>query len=87
MGGGALADKRRVLVIGGGFSGILAARDLSHKFHVTVVDCKEFFEYTPGILRAFVKPAHFDNLSFSELFFLIIISSCSSSNDYMYMSP
>jgi NADH dehydrogenase FAD-containing subunit len=63
MGGG--GEKRRVLIIGGGFSGIMAARDLAHKFHVTVVDCKEFFEYTPGILRAFVKPAHFDNLTFT----------------------
>jgi len=32
---------------------------------VTVVDAKEFFEYTPGVLRCFVKPAHFDSLSFT----------------------
>jgi hypothetical protein len=29
------------------------------------VDAKEFFEYTPGILRAYVKPKHFDALSFT----------------------
>lgn len=57
--------KRRVLIIGGGFSGLLAARDLSSKYDVTVVDAKEFFEYTPGILRAYVKPCHFDALSFT----------------------
>jgi hypothetical protein len=34
-------------------------------FLVTIVDCKEFFEYTPGILRCFVKPKHFDSLSFN----------------------
>lgn len=59
------AEKRRVLIIGGGFSGLLAARDLRNHYHVTVVDAKEFFEYTPGILRAYVKPCHFDALSFT----------------------
>jgi len=59
------SDKRRVLIIGGGFSGLLAARDLAWGFDVTVVDAKEFFEYTPGILRAYVKPAHFEALSFN----------------------
>jgi len=56
--------KRRVLIIGGGFSGLLAARDLVKKFDVTVVDAKEYFEYTPGILRAYVKPCHLDALTF-----------------------
>jgi len=58
-------SKRRVLIIGGAFSGSFAARDLKKHFHVTVVDAKEFFEYTPGILRCFVKPEHFDSLSFT----------------------
>eukprot|EP00392_Amoebophrya_sp_AT5.2_P019245 g20007.t1 len=57
--------KRRVLVIGGGFSGLLVARDMGKKYDVTVVDAKEFFEYTPGILRAYVKPCHFDALTFT----------------------
>merc|ERR1711953_87714 len=48
-----------------GFTGTFAARDLKKHFHVTVVDAKEFMEYTPGVLRAFVKPAHFDALSFT----------------------
>jgi len=59
------SEKRRVLIIGGGFSGLVCARDLSWGFDVTVIDAKEFFEYTPGILRAYVKPAHFDALSFT----------------------
>jgi len=32
---------------------------------VTIVDAKEFFEYTPGVLRAYVKPKHYDALSFN----------------------
>ena len=30
-----------------------------------MVDAKEVFEYTPGILRAYVKPAHFGALAFT----------------------
>jgi len=56
---------RKVLVVGGSFSGLCVARDLRADFLVTIVDAKEFFEYTPGILRAYVKPAHFDALSFT----------------------
>merc|ERR1719482_2120965 len=55
---------RRVLVIGGGFAGLCVARDLADHFHVTLIDAKEFFEYTPGILRAYVKPKHLDALTF-----------------------
>jgi hypothetical protein len=32
---------------------------------VTIVDAKEYFEYTPGVLRAYVKPKHLDALTFS----------------------
>jgi len=60
-----MAERKKVLVIGGGFSGLLCARDLHKHFNVTVVDAKEFFEYTPGILRAYVKPGHFDALTFT----------------------
>lgn len=54
-----------MLIIGAGFTGIFCAKDLKKHFHVTIVDAKEFFEYTPGVLRCFVKPAHFDSLSFT----------------------
>jgi hypothetical protein len=57
--------KERVLIVGGQFTGNFVSRDLKKHFNVTVVDAKEFFEYTPGILRAYVKPAHFDSLSFT----------------------
>ena len=35
-------EKKKVLVIGGGFSGLLVARDLHKQFQVTVVDAKEY---------------------------------------------
>jgi len=60
-----MGGNKKVLVIGGSFAGLCVARDLKSEFMVTIVDAKEFFEYTPGILRAYVKPAHFDALSFT----------------------
>lgn len=54
-----------VLVVGGQFAGTFCARELKSEFDVTLVDAKEFFEFTPGILRAYVQPNHFDSLSFS----------------------
>jgi len=32
---------------------------------MTVVDAKEFFGYTPGVLRAYVKPHHLEYLTFT----------------------
>mmetsp|Transcript_79042 Transcript_79042/g.211220 ORF Transcript_79042/g.211220 Transcript_79042/m.211220 type:complete len:469 (-) Transcript_79042:157-1563(-) len=58
-------SRPRVLVIGAGFSGFVCARDLRRSFRVTCVDAKEFFEYTPGILRAYVHPEHFNHLTFT----------------------
>lgn len=50
--------KKRVVVVGGGFAGAYAARNLEKKFSVTLVDTKDYFEFTPGILRTLVDPRH-----------------------------
>jgi len=50
--------RKRVVIVGASFSGLQACRKLSKDFDVTVIDAKEYFEYTPGILRLFVDPAH-----------------------------
>eukprot|EP00928_Gymnodinium_smaydae_P065927 TRINITY_DN48_c0_g1_i10.p1 TRINITY_DN48_c0_g1~~TRINITY_DN48_c0_g1_i10.p1 ORF type:complete len:463 (+),score=126.50 TRINITY_DN48_c0_g1_i10:70-1458(+) len=57
--------QRRVLIIGGSFAGLCCARDLKDHYLVTIVDAKEYFEYTPGVLRAYVKPKHLDALTFT----------------------
>ncbi|EER13502.1 hypothetical protein Pmar_PMAR000089 [Perkinsus marinus ATCC 50983] len=59
-----MLEKRRVLIVGGGFSGLFAASELASRFEVTLVDAKEYFEYTPGVLRAFVHPGHHYSLTF-----------------------
>jgi NADH dehydrogenase FAD-containing subunit len=53
-----------LLVIGAQFTGTFVARELRKSLSVTVVDAKEYLEYTPGILRAYVKPDHWDSLAF-----------------------
>jgi len=58
-------QQRRVLVVGGSFAGLCCARDLKDHYLVTIVDAKEYFEYTPGVLRAYVKPKHLDALTFT----------------------
>ena len=48
----------RVAVLGGGFAGLTAARTLAkdRRVEVLLVDQRSYFEYTPGILRAWVNP-------------------------------
>merc|ERR1719356_1397517 len=59
------ADERpHVVIIGAGFGGMKVARELKDEFRVTIVDCKNYFQYGPGVLRSFVQPDHFDNICF-----------------------
>ncbi|KAI7856029.1 hypothetical protein BDC45DRAFT_549318 [Circinella umbellata] len=48
----------RVVIVGGGFAGFTVASILDPMplFHVTVIDTKDSFEYTPGIVRRIVNP-------------------------------
>ncbi|KAI9322529.1 hypothetical protein BX666DRAFT_2109025 [Dichotomocladium elegans] len=48
----------RVVIIGGGFTGftVAAILDPMPLFHVTVIDTKDSFEYTPGIIKTIVNP-------------------------------
>lgn len=48
----------KVVIVGASFAGLWAQRELSGRFDVTLIDMKEYFEYTPGVLRAFVEPSH-----------------------------
>eukprot|EP00927_Polykrikos_kofoidii_P025071 TRINITY_DN22614_c0_g1_i1.p1 TRINITY_DN22614_c0_g1~~TRINITY_DN22614_c0_g1_i1.p1 ORF type:complete len:478 (+),score=79.73 TRINITY_DN22614_c0_g1_i1:74-1507(+) len=57
-------QKRRALIVGGGLAGLAAAWELRKQFRVTLVDAKEYFEFTSGILRAYADPAHWDSLVF-----------------------
>ena len=47
-----------VVIVGASFAGLWAQRALSEEFDVTLIDLKNYFEYTPGVLRLFVEPEH-----------------------------
>src|SRR3989344_843508 len=53
---------KRVLIIGGGFAGSTAARMLEKDFDVTLIDSKDYFEFTPGILRTLLEPKHVEKI-------------------------
>lgn len=52
------ASKKRIVIIGGGFAGSNAAIKLEKDFDVTLIDTKDYFEFTPGVLRTIVEPEH-----------------------------
>ncbi|MSR86097.1 hypothetical protein EXS74_01735 [Candidatus Woesearchaeota archaeon] len=49
---------KKIVIIGGGFAGAHIARRLQNIYHVTLIDTKDYFEFTPGILRTIVSPKH-----------------------------
>ncbi len=49
---------KKVVIIGGGFAGAYCTRQLQHDFEVTLIDTKDYFEFTPSVLRTLVEPEH-----------------------------
>lgn len=47
---------KRVVIIGGGFAGATVARELEDDFETVLVDNKNYFEFTPSVLRVLVEP-------------------------------
>ncbi len=47
---------KKLVIIGGGFAGSKIAKTLENEFDVTLIDNKDYFEYTPSILEAIVDP-------------------------------
>jgi apoptosis-inducing factor 2 len=49
---------KRVVVIGGGFAGAFVAKNLQNKFEVTLIDSKDYFEFTPSVIKVLVDPSY-----------------------------
>src|SRR3989344_7070437 len=49
---------KKIAIIGGGFAGAYAAKHLEKYFEVTLIDTKDYFEFTPSVLRTLVEPKH-----------------------------
>ncbi|MBS3074622.1 FAD-dependent oxidoreductase [Candidatus Pacearchaeota archaeon] len=47
---------KKVVVVGGGFAGAKIAMKLEKYFEVTLIDTKNYFEFTPGVPRTLLKP-------------------------------
>lgn len=52
------SPKKQVVVIGGGYAGTFAAAGMEHDYKVTLIEPKDFFEFTPSRLRSIVEPQH-----------------------------
>ncbi len=49
---------KKIVIVGGGFAGAYCAKKLEKDFDVILIDTKDYFEFTPSVLRTIVKPAH-----------------------------
>ena len=49
---------KKVVIIGGGFAGATSAKILEKEFDVTLIDSKNYFEFTPSVLQAIVDTKH-----------------------------
>lgn len=63
-------DMKKVIIIGGGFSGAHIARELEKDFDVILIDSKDYFEFTPGILRTIVEPEHIKKIQILHTHYL-----------------
>jgi len=61
---------KKVVIIGGGFAGSYAAKKLEKEFDVVLIDTKNYFEFTPGILRTIVEPEHIRKIQVSHMHYL-----------------
>ncbi len=53
---------KKIVIIGGGFVGSYCARKLEKDFEVTLIDTRDYFEFTPSVLRILVEPDHLDKI-------------------------
>jgi len=49
---------KKIVIVGGGFAGSNAAKFLENDFDVSFIDSKDYFEFTPSVLRTIVEPQH-----------------------------
>jgi len=62
--------QKRVVIIGGGFAGTCVARKLQNHYSVTLIDSKDYFEFTPSVLRTIVEPQHAEKIQAQHLAYL-----------------
>lgn len=61
---------KKVVIIGGGFAGSSLAKKLESKFEVVLIDMKNYFEFTPSVLRTLVQPEHIKKIQVMHAHYL-----------------
>ncbi|MDP3966097.1 MAG: FAD-dependent oxidoreductase [archaeon] len=57
---------KRVVIIGGGFTGANTAKILEKNFEVMLIDTKDYFEFTPSILKTLTNPELFNKIKLNH---------------------
>jgi len=69
---------KTLIIIGGGFAGSLIAKKLENKFKTILIDTKDYFEFTPSIVKALINPNYTKKIQRKHSYYLknteIIIS-------------
>ena len=58
------SSRARVCVLGAGPTGLYSAQKLIPHCDVTVIDSKDYFEFTPSVLRVLTDPLHIKRVTF-----------------------
>jgi len=60
-----LVNRKTVVIVGGNFGGLAALHQFAYNpsFRVILIDQREYFEYTPGVLRLFCDPSLLDTMA------------------------
>ena len=53
---------KKVVIIGGGFAGAMIAKKMQENFDVTLIDNKDYFEFTPSVPRTLLVPSKRENI-------------------------
>jgi apoptosis-inducing factor 2 len=85
-----IKEKKRIVIVGGGFAGSYCAKNLEDDFDVTLVDTKNYFEFTPSVLRSLVNPKRLDKIEIRHFDYLkdskIVIGRAKKIDDkYVYV--
>lgn len=65
-------NKMNIIIAGGGFCGCLVAKYFQNdkRFNVTLIDEKNYFEYSPGIIKLITNPNYHDKIKKNYNLFL-----------------
>jgi len=61
---------KKLVIIGGGFAGAYCAQQLESHFNLTLIDTKDYYEFTPSVLRTLVEPNHISKIQVNHTQYL-----------------